>query len=344
MTAYSITPSGPGEFHENYADYARGMKARGQLDAQTGARMEKADPKSAGDMESMAWGEDGFTFGDVLDIINPLQHIPVISDIYRAVTGDEIAPAARLTGSGLLGGIPGLAIAAVNTVVKEVSGQDIGEMAVASLLGDTDTTTVPATETAIAAALPAQQNVQGAAAGTSASTPLPPGEINFFNMRAAAANPSASVVTAATNPPVTNTGAIQNKIFTPLPGMPNAPIAAAESQVIASAAPVVAAPAIVTSAVERTTPKPAVTNLALANQTVTPDQITATQPRASLFADNGLTPAQQQKANRAALLAAARDLRNAFQAHSAYQTQDRLSELQASQSEPGNKSNTQKNQ
>jgi len=242
-----------------------------------------------------------------------------------------------------LGGIPGLAVAAVNTVVKEVSGQDIGEMAVASLLGNTDTTTAPAAETAIAAAaFPAQQSTQGAAAGTSATTPLPPGEINFFNMRAAAAGPSASVVTAATSP-VTNTGAIQNRIFTPLPGMPNAPIAATENQVMASAAPVAASPAIVASGVQRATPKPAVTNLALANQTVTPDQVTTSQPRASLFADNGLTPAQQQQANRAALLAAARDLRNAFQAHSAYQTQDRLSELQASQSETGNKSNVQTN-
>ena len=29
------------------------------------------------------FGEDGLTFGDILDVINPLQHIPVISTIYR---------------------------------------------------------------------------------------------------------------------------------------------------------------------------------------------------------------------------------------------------------------------
>ena len=32
----------------------------------------------------------GFTFHDFLSIINPLQHLPVISTIYRAITGDTI--------------------------------------------------------------------------------------------------------------------------------------------------------------------------------------------------------------------------------------------------------------
>ena len=44
------------------------------------------------------FGADGLTFGDVLDVINPLQHIPVVSTIYRAITGDEISPGARVAG------------------------------------------------------------------------------------------------------------------------------------------------------------------------------------------------------------------------------------------------------
>ena len=31
----------------------------------------------------------GFSFHDVLDAINPLQHIPLVGSIYRAVTHDE---------------------------------------------------------------------------------------------------------------------------------------------------------------------------------------------------------------------------------------------------------------
>jgi len=39
---------------------------------------------------------DGPTFADVLDIINPLHHIPLIGGIYRAISGDAIAPTARM--------------------------------------------------------------------------------------------------------------------------------------------------------------------------------------------------------------------------------------------------------
>ncbi len=38
------------------------------------------------------WDSDGFSFGDIVDIINPLQHIPVVSTIYREMTGDDIGP------------------------------------------------------------------------------------------------------------------------------------------------------------------------------------------------------------------------------------------------------------
>ena len=43
-----------------------------------------------------AFGDDGFGFDDVLDAINPLQHIPIVSTIYRAITGDKIDVAPRL--------------------------------------------------------------------------------------------------------------------------------------------------------------------------------------------------------------------------------------------------------
>ena len=66
--------------------------------AERAARAPGEDPSIAA-----AWGEDGFTFGDLLDLINPLQHLPVISTLYRKLTGDEIAPAPRLLGGGLFG-------------------------------------------------------------------------------------------------------------------------------------------------------------------------------------------------------------------------------------------------
>lgn len=46
---------------------------------------------------------DGF-FEQLVDIINPLQHIPILSNIYRNLTGDQMSGAANILGSGLFGG------------------------------------------------------------------------------------------------------------------------------------------------------------------------------------------------------------------------------------------------
>ncbi len=95
------------------------------------------------------FGADGLTFGDFLDVINPLQHIPVVSSIYRAMTGDEISPGARIAGGALFGGPIGLAVAAVNAVVESSTGDDIGETIIATLTGESgDKPTETAVETA----------------------------------------------------------------------------------------------------------------------------------------------------------------------------------------------------
>jgi hypothetical protein len=81
------------------------------------------------------FGKDGFSFRDLLDIINPLQHIPVVSTIYRKLTGDALDAVPRLAGGTLFGGIAGAVSAVVNLVVKDASGKDIGENALAFLQG-----------------------------------------------------------------------------------------------------------------------------------------------------------------------------------------------------------------
>jgi hypothetical protein len=71
------------------------------------------------------FGDDGFNFRDVLDLINPLQHIPVLGNIYRKLTGDVAAPAIRIAGGALFGGPLGAAFAAANVVVKEWMRSDV---------------------------------------------------------------------------------------------------------------------------------------------------------------------------------------------------------------------------
>jgi hypothetical protein len=85
------------------------------------------------------WGPAGFTFKSVLDIINPLQQIPVVSDIYRAVSGDTIATGSRLAGGALLGGPIGFVAALINSIVEDETGKDIGGNMLAMLGGEEET-------------------------------------------------------------------------------------------------------------------------------------------------------------------------------------------------------------
>lgn len=71
------------------------------------------------------FGEDGFTFGDIIDIVNPLQHIPVVSSLYRKMTGDDIAPAMEIAGGALFGGPLGAAISMVTTAFKSQFQDDV---------------------------------------------------------------------------------------------------------------------------------------------------------------------------------------------------------------------------
>ena len=66
------------------------------------------------------WLFDGhpLTFGDALDLVNPLQHLPVVSTLYRKITGDVISPAMDLAGGALFGGPLGAALAAVGLGIK----------------------------------------------------------------------------------------------------------------------------------------------------------------------------------------------------------------------------------
>ncbi|MBT3628003.1 MAG: hypothetical protein HOM52_07150 [Rhodospirillaceae bacterium] len=83
------------------------------------------------------FGDDGFGFDDFVDLINPLQHIPIVSSIYRDLTGDTISDGARIFGGAIFGGPIGFASAIGNVAVKEVAGKDVGELALSVFDSDT---------------------------------------------------------------------------------------------------------------------------------------------------------------------------------------------------------------
>lgn len=88
------------------------------------------------------FSEDLPSFEDVLDAINPLQQLPVISSFYRAESGDGISIVSRLLGGALFGGPIGFLVAAVNAGIEAVTGSDVGEHMIAMFEGETPSVSV----------------------------------------------------------------------------------------------------------------------------------------------------------------------------------------------------------
>src|SRR5688572_21325257 len=93
-------------------------------------------------------------FGEIWDTINPFQHIPIVSQLYRAASGSDISAFANIAGSTIYGGPVGGAIAAVQEGVSAIGDAIFGEDEKATQVA-APTTTPP---TALAAANPAKAN------------------------------------------------------------------------------------------------------------------------------------------------------------------------------------------
>ena len=74
------------------------------------------------------------SFGELLDIVNPLHHLPVVGDVYRNISGDKISPVAQIVGGGIYGGGLGALSALANAAVQEHAGEDSLASAVISSL------------------------------------------------------------------------------------------------------------------------------------------------------------------------------------------------------------------
>lgn len=80
--------------------------------------------------------EPSFGFGDLVDIVNPLQHIPVISTIYRHLTGDKIGTPEKIAGDTLYSGLSGLISSVGDAIFTEVTGNSVGDTVYAYVFGD----------------------------------------------------------------------------------------------------------------------------------------------------------------------------------------------------------------
>lgn len=79
-----------------------------------------------------------FGYDDLLDLVNPLQHVPLVNIAYRAITGDKIYGAARLLDAGF-GPAAGFS-AVVDLAFTSTTGQSMEDRAVAALFGPAEET------------------------------------------------------------------------------------------------------------------------------------------------------------------------------------------------------------
>jgi hypothetical protein len=138
--------------------------------------------EGAGNETPAGTDDDGFSFDDFLDMVNPLQHLPVISTLYREMTGDEMEPAARIVGGAIYGGPIGAGISVAEAILEQATGDDLGGH-VMSLLQSSDTPpTMTAATTRENAGPPAQSTpITADAPGALASAPLPSLSAEAFN-------------------------------------------------------------------------------------------------------------------------------------------------------------------
>jgi hypothetical protein len=131
-----------------------------------------------------------FSFHDLVSVINPLQHFPIVSTIYRAVTGDTIKPLERVVGDTLYGGWMGLVSSVANLLFQKETGKDFGDTVLALLEGNKESNSPGTTKaTDSEAELPA----------VAARAPMPP-QINSSGNNAGVTALASSITSAHIDP------------------------------------------------------------------------------------------------------------------------------------------------
>ena len=114
-------------------------------------------------------------FHHMLDIVNPLQHLPVIGTIYRAVTGEHIGPVEQIAGDTLYGGLWGAVSSVAEVAFEGITGKSAEDTVLAWFKGGPDSQLVkPNTQFAQASlpssdmpALPSESPVMASAQSNS---------------------------------------------------------------------------------------------------------------------------------------------------------------------------------
>lgn len=122
------------EYFPTFGSRSTSTPAFGPAAPTDSASAASPSPDESSDPDAL-FGKEGITFHDVLEMFNPLQHLPIIGTVYREITGDEPKPGVRLIGGLLFGGPTGMMAAGLNNAIEYHTGRDIGGEIVAAVTG-----------------------------------------------------------------------------------------------------------------------------------------------------------------------------------------------------------------
>ena len=151
--------------------------------------------------------DHSISFHDILHALNPLQYLPVVGTIYRAVTGDQIPDVLRRAGSlvvsTLIGGPVGAITNIATTILEKITGFDIDKTMQAVLGGHSSAPAEPTAAPATTDAATALLRVPPAEAADTASKPLSSAQLAAYGV--SAAKDGTLTMGAATGADVLNT-------------------------------------------------------------------------------------------------------------------------------------------
>jgi len=103
--------------------------------ARTESRAESVTSTATKAADTGVKEEEGF-FDHLLDVINPLQHLPIIGTLYRAITGDKMGPVEKIAGDTLYGGMWGAITSIADVAFEGITGKSFEDTALALFKGD----------------------------------------------------------------------------------------------------------------------------------------------------------------------------------------------------------------
>ena len=88
---------------------------------------------TAGGFEALGFGANGLDLSDGFDTVNILNHVPVVSEVYKKMSGHDVSAISKLAGGYLYGGPAGLAFSAL-----DLASSSLFDNSISGLLANAD--------------------------------------------------------------------------------------------------------------------------------------------------------------------------------------------------------------